>query len=389
MAAIHTVPRPVRVASEWSLRLLLIGGALYALFKVVGRLSEVIIPLFVALLLASLLWPITRAMAERMPRGAAAGITVLGTLAVIGGAFTVIGTQFSSSYQQLTDQVTQGITQVRQWILSTFHITDDQFGSYFEQLKKQLQSGGNLTDTAAQAGATATHLLAGLFIALFALYFFLYDGDRIWAWVVSLFPRNARDRIDSSGEIGWGQLSAFTRATVIVAATDAAGISIGAAVLHVPLVLAIGLLVFIGAFVPVIGAALSGTVAVMLALVAQGPVYALIMMAVVIAVQQLESHILQPFLLGRAVRVHPLAVILAIAVGVILGGIIGALVAVPFAAVANAVGHHLLDDNGSPTADPSDSSGVLTPDPVPPPSDSDDNGERADRRADEVEQRLS
>ena len=388
MAKVSTVPRPVRVASEWSLRLLLIGAGLFALAKVVGYLSEVFIPLFVALLLAALLWPITRSMARTIPRGAAAGLTVLGTLAVIGGAFTVIGAQFSSSYSQLTSQVNEGLTQIRQWILSTFHITDDQFASYFDQLKKQIQSGGSIADTATSAGSTATHLLAGLFIALFSLYFFLYEGERIWAWTVRLFPRNARDRLDSSGEIAWGQLSAFTKATVIVAATDALGISIGAAVLRVPLVLAIGLLVFIGAFVPVIGAALSGTVAVLLALVAQGPVYALIMLAVVVAVQQLESHVLQPFLLGRAVRVHPLSVILAIAIGVIVAGIVGALIAVPFAAVANAVGHHLLDEPSEPIPDPEDT-GAVGPDPVPPRETTEDGGERAQDRAEEIEHNLS
>ena len=276
---------------------------------------------------------------------------------------------------------------MRQWILSTFNITDDQFASYFDQLKKQIQGGGSLTNTAAQAGTTVTHVLAGLFISLFALYFFLYEGERIWAWVVRLFPRNARDRLASSGEIAWGQLSAFTKATVIVAATDALGISIGAAVLRVPLVLAIGLLVFIGAFVPVIGAALSGTVAVLLALVARGPGWALVMLAVVIVVQQIESHVLQPFLLGRAVRVHPLSVILAIAIGVIIAGIVGALVAVPFAAVANAVGHHLLDRSGEPIPGPQDG-GALAPDPVPAASDTDGDGERATHHAEAVARDL-
>jgi predicted PurR-regulated permease PerM len=157
--------------------------------------------------------------------------------------------------------------------------------------------------------------------------------------------------VHDSGVIAWGQLSAFTRATVIVAAVDALGISVGAAILGVPFAVAIGLLVFIGAFIPIIGAAISGSVAVLLALVALGPVQALIMIGIVIGVQQLESHVLQPFLLGRAVRVHPLAVILAIAAGVVLGGIVGALVAVPLAAVANAVGHHLLgepEENDAP-----------------------------------------
>ena len=195
---------------------------------------------------------------------------------------------------------------------------------------------------AAAFGLTATHFVAGLFISLFALFFFLYEGPRIWAWVVRLFPRTARDRVDSSAVIAWDQLSAFVRATMIVAFVDAVGIGVGAAILKVPFAFAIGILVFLLAFIPIVGALLSGFVAVVLALVAHGPGVALIMLAVVIGVQQLESHVLQPFLLGKAVSVHPLAVILAIAIGSITAGIVGALVAVPFAAVVNAVGKHLL-----------------------------------------------
>lgn len=379
------VPPSVRAAAEWTWRVLLIGVGIYVLARVLGHLSEVVVPIFVALLLASLLWPPTRAMARVMPRGLAAGVAVLTTLAAIVGAFTAIGTQFSSSYEALTNQVGEGLTQIRSWIHTTFGITDTQFASYFAQIKKEIQSGGIIASTATQAGSTATHLLAGIFIALFSLYFFLYEGERIWGWVVRLFPRTARDRLDSSGEIAWGQLSAFTRATIIVAATDAVGIALGAFVLRVPLVTAIALLVFIGAFVPVVGATVSGAVAVLLALVAQGPIVALIMLGVVIAVQQLEAHVLQPFLLGRLVRVHPLAVILAIAVGVVVAGIFGALIAVPFAACANAVGNHLLVP-ATPTPDPEaeDEPGVLAPDPVPPVEQIDEGGERAARRADDA-----
>jgi putative heme transporter len=188
-----------------------------------------------------------------------------------------------------------------------------------------------------------SHILAGLFIVLFGTYFFLADGNRIWAWVVRIFPRAARARADSSGRIAWTSLTAFVRATVLVAFTDALGIMIVAAVLRVPFVFAIGVLVFIGAFIPMIGALLSGSVAVLVALVDRGPVVALVMLGGVVAVQQLEAHVLQPFLLGRLVSVHPLAVIVAIAAGVLLAGIAGALVAVPFVAAMNAVVLHLSD----------------------------------------------
>ena len=193
-----------------------------------------------------------------------------------------------------------------------------------------------------------TQIVAGFFIALFSLFFFLHEGERIFAWFVRILPRHVRARAVSSGLIAWNQLGAYSRATLVVAAADAGGIGggigLGAVVLGVPFAAGIALLVFFGAFIPVVGAGVSGTVAVLLALVAKGPVTALIMLAVVVGVQQLESHVLQPFLLGRAVAVHPLAVILAIAAGIIMGGIVGALVAVPIVAVLNAVTHHIVED---------------------------------------------
>jgi predicted PurR-regulated permease PerM len=204
-----------------------------------------------------------------------------------------------------------------------------------------VMNGGGLGQRAAEVGTTATHVVAGLFIALFCLFFFLYQGPQIWAWLVRLFPRHARAKADSSGRKAWVSLTAFVRATIIVAAVDAVGISLGAAILGLPLVSAIGILVFVGAFV-------SGIVAVLVALVAKGPIVAIIMFGVVIGVQQLEAHVLQPFLLGRAVSVHPLAVILSIATGVIVAGIVGALIAVPTAAVLNTIVNHLAGNDVDP-----------------------------------------
>jgi putative heme transporter len=162
--------------------------------------------------------------------------------------------------------------------------------------------------------------------------------------------------VDASGEVAWLSLTAFVRATVVVALVDAIGIMVVAAVLKVPLVVAIGVLVFLSSFIPIVGATVSGVVAVLVALVAQGPISALLMLAGVIAVQQIEAQVLQPFLLGRMVRVHPLAVILAVASGVYLAGIAGALVAVPLAASINAVAVYLAstpepDEPGAPAGD--------------------------------------
>ncbi len=193
----------------------------------------------------------------------------------------------------------------------------------------------------AEVGTAVGHVVAGFFIVLFSTFFFLADGDRIWSWLVRLAPRAARERVDTSGQVAWGSLTQFVRATVLVAAVDAIGIMIVAAILGVPFVLAIGVLVFLGAFVPMVGATVAGTVAVLVALVDQGPLTALLMLGGVILVQQIEGHVLQPFLMGRFVSVHPLGVILAIGCGVLTAGIVGALIAVPFAAALNAVVQHL------------------------------------------------
>ncbi len=342
-----SVPRGVRTASEWAWRALVIGAALVAVLYVTSLLSEVVIPIIVALLLSALLHPFFARLARVMPNGVAAGLTVLGTIALVAGMLSFVGSQLTSQLGDITTKVGDGIDQIRQWVQDTFGITDTQITDYIDRAREALSSGG-LTDSLASAGLTAGHLLTGFFLALFTLFFFLYDGPTIWGWVVRLFPRGAREKVHSSGLIAWGQLAAFTRATVLVAAVDATGIGVGAAILGVPFASGIALLVFFGAFIPIVGAAVSGGVAVLLALVALGPVKALIMLGIVIGVQQMESHLLQPLLIGRAMRLHPLAVILAIAAGLILAGIIGGLIAVPTIAVLNAVGHHLLDSPAGP-----------------------------------------
>ncbi len=337
-----SVPLGVRTASEWAWRAIVIGAAVVAALYLVSLLSTVVIPLLVALLLAALLGPLHHTLSRVMPRGLSAFLTVVGTLAVISGLLSFVGSQLISQLDDITTKVSEGINQLREWVRTSFGVTDDQVEGWLDQVRNAVSSG-SLTDTATSAGLTVGHVIAGFFLALFTLYFFLYDGSGIWGWVVRLFPRAARTRVHSSGVIAWGQLGSYTRATVLVAAADAIGIGVGAAILGVPFASGIGLLVFFGAFIPIVGATISGTVAVLLALVALGPLQALIMLGIIIGVQQLEAHLLQPLLIGRAMRIHPLAVILAIAAGIVLAGIIGGLIAVPTVAVLNAVGHHLLD----------------------------------------------
>lgn len=337
------VPPTVRAVSEWVWRSLIIGVGVIALLKLISILSEVVFPVIIALLLAALLDPLFHRLRVVLPKALAAGVTVLGTLAAIVALFSFVGNQFATQLSDIIDQVTEGLSQTRDWVESTFNLEKGQVTGWLAEQWAKVAQDDQISTLATQAGLTVGQVLTGFFLVMFSLFFFLYDGPGIWAWVVRLFPRNARTKVLSSGAIAWNQLKAFTRATILVAGVDAIGIGLGAFVLSVPFASGIALVVFLGSFVPIVGALLSGFIAVALAFVAEGPITALLMLLIVIAVQQLESNVLQPLLLGRAVRVHPLAVILGIATGIIVGGVIGALTAVPLVAVLNAVGHNLLE----------------------------------------------
>jgi predicted PurR-regulated permease PerM len=339
----------MQIASAWAWRFLVIVAAIALIGWGMRYVSEVVVPVTVGILLTALLIPVTKGLQKlRLPRGPAAGITVIGTIVLVAGLLTLVGTQIATQFDKLSTQVGEGVQKARDLLRINFGVSEQEITDSLNRLRETVTNGGALGQRVTEVGTTATHVVAGLFIALFCLFFFLYQGEQIWAWVVRLFPRHAREKADSSGRKAWVSLTAFVRATIIVAAVDAIGISLGAAVLGVPLVSAIGILVFVGAFVPVVGALVSGIVAVLVALVAKGPIVAIIMLGVVIGVQQLEAHVLQPFLLGRAVSVHPLAVILSIATGVVIAGIVGALLAVPTAAVLNTIVNHLAGNDVDP-----------------------------------------
>jgi predicted PurR-regulated permease PerM len=340
------VPWGLDLAAAWAWRLIVIGIATYALFRGVEFFAELTIPVIIALLIAALGSPFVAWM-ERIGirRGIGAAIVVLGLLALVASMLALAGQQVASGANDLATQVSDGLGEIKNWLRTgPFHVSDSQINDYIQKaqdyLSKKAQSGAFLSQVT-NIGSVLTHLLAGLFLVLFSTYFFLADGDRIWAWFVRLSPRAARGRVDSSGRVAWISLTQFIRATVIVAITDAVGVMIAASILQVQFVLAIGVLVFLGAFVPIVGAFVAGTVAVLVAFVDHGIVVALLMLGAVVLVQQIESHVLQPFLMGRFVAIHPLGIIVAIAAGILLAGIPGALVAVPFAAAANAVVQHL------------------------------------------------
>ncbi len=340
------VPYGVDLASAWAWRFLVIGAALFVILWLLDFFLVVTLPLAIALLLSALASPGVRGLRRiGLPRSLSTLVVILIGLAGVGLLLTFVGQQIADGAEDLAKQVVAGLGEIRVWLRDgPLNASDSQINTYIKAVQETItdytKDGAVLTQVS-EVGTAVTHVFAGFFIILFATYFFLADGDRIWSWFVRIAPRGARERVDTSGRVAWNSLTQFVRATVIVALVDAIGIAIVAEVLGVPFVLAIGVLVFLGAFVPMVGATVAGGVAVLVALVDQGPITALLMLGGVILVQQVEGHVLQPFLMGRFVSVHPLGVIVAIALGVVVAGVPGALIAVPLAAVVNAVVLHL------------------------------------------------
>lgn len=338
------VPPGIEIAAAWSWRLILIAAAGAGVIWVLAFLSPITIPLAVAVLLTALsIGGVDWLVRKGIPRIIASFLILFALIGGVAGLVTLVGQQLSTQFEEMRISVVEGISQLEAWAKNgPLGLSDAQMATYIERVQDAISSSdGEVITQATEIGSRVSYFVAGIFIVLFAVFFFLYEGGRIWTWVVGLFPRRSRAKVNSSGLAAWGSLTAFVRATVLVALADALGIALVAVVLQVPLALAIGVLVFIGAFVPIIGALVSGMVAVLVALVAQGPVTAALMLLGVIAVQQIESNVLQPFLMGHIVAVHPLAIVVVITIGVVTAGVVGALLAVPLAASVNSVVKHL------------------------------------------------
>jgi len=328
----------VRKTAAWAWRLLVILTAAVVVLWVSKRLEIIIVPVLLALMISALLVPAVDWMDRRgLPRGAAVAVVLLGGFAILGGILTFVVSQFIVGLPDLTEQVTHSIDNTRRWLIEgPAHLRSEQIDSAGNAAIQALHNNqAKLTSGALSTAATITELVTGAVLVLFTLIFFLYGGRNIWQYVVKIFPIGVRDRVMEAGSAGYGSLIGYVRATFLVALTDAAGVGTGLAIMGVPLALPLASLVFLGAFIPLIGALISGLLAVVVALLAKGIVYALLTLGLLIVINQVEAHLLQPLVMGRAVSIHPLAVVLAISTGGVLAGIVGALLAVPTVAFLN------------------------------------------------------
>ncbi|MCV2396379.1 AI-2E family transporter [Actinotalea sp. M2MS4P-6] len=350
------VPYSVKAAASWSWRVLVISLVVVALVGLLSVAKLLWVPVVIALLLCVLLQPLVDLLVDRlrMWRGGAAVVAVLALVGVVAGLLTLAGRQLITGVQDLWAQAAAGLQELLTYLSEgPLGLDPGQLDSWMNQIGSQLGSNSqSLLSGALSVTTTIGHVLAGALITLFTLLFFLKDGPLIWTWLVRLLPAPSRPRVHEAGRRGLVTLSAFTRTQILVALIDAVGIGLGALILGLPLVVPLTVLVFLASFVPFVGAITTGAIAVLVALVDQGPVTALIMLAVVLAVQQIEGHVLQPLLLGHAVSVHPVAVLLAVTGGSLAAGVVGALLAVPFVATLNTVvlylhGHDKFPELGS------------------------------------------
>ncbi len=338
-----TVPYALRFSAAWAWRMLLVVAVVWVFLQIFSLLSVVLVPVIIGLLMSAAAVPIVdRLQGWGLPRGLSTMAVVLTGIVLLVALIALVAQQFTSGFSDLRTSFDDSLDKLTDYLIN-LGLSQHQLNDFFGRVRDAVSGSGegNIGGTVLRASTTAGHLLAGLFIVLFSTIFLTYDGRGIWRWFVRLFPEPARDRVHGSGEKAWAVLTAYVRATVVIAITDAVGISLIALILGLDFIVPIGVLVFIGAFIPVVGAFVSGIAAVAVALVTVGPVTALIMLGGVLAIQQLEGHVLQPFLMGRLVRVHPLAVVVVIAIGALVAGIFGALIAVPLTAIINAVALHL------------------------------------------------
>ena len=340
-------PRLLVAASEISWRVIVCLATLAIVVWALTRIGFAVIPVIVALLLSTLFVPPARWMHDRgVPRALATSIVFVGGILLLSGLVALVASGVASEADSLSKQVSGGANELG------VYIADLPFGLDEREVQRQIDSiddrirenSDSIRNGVVSGAAAAGQLLGALAITLTVLFFFIKDGAGMWRWFCRLFPEGRRPALYELGNRSWSVLSAYVKGVVFVALVDAVGIGLGLLIIGIPLVLPLAVLTFVLAFIPIVGAIAAGLAAVLVALVAEGPVAALLVLGLVVLVQQLESNVLYPWIVGKTVELHPVAVLLAVTIGGLLYGIVGAALAVPLAVVgaaaATTIQHH-------------------------------------------------
>ena len=353
------VPRWLQTTGAWSWRLLLLAIATYVAARVAARLYLVIVPCAAAILLTALLQPLTARLrrAGRRPL-TATWCTLLLAIVLLAGAVTLVTARVRAEYPSLVTQVKHTTAQVQSWLAGRpFHFHTGNLQKLSENIVKYLGQHKSLVEgTVVTGGRIVVEILAGIVLTFFVSFFLIKDGERIWEWLTSRFAPERKRRADLAGHAAWQAVVYYVRGTVAVAAIHATVMGITLAVMGAPLVAPLALFMFLAAFVPLVGVLAAGALAILVVLAAKGWIFAVILLGIMILMNQLEGHLLQPQVVGKMVRLHPLAVILVLAVAGVVAGIAGAVVAVPITAAVTRAVRALRDDGGPVDGGPAEDS---------------------------------
>lgn len=328
------VPPRLALAAGWAWRLLVLGVAGYAVVWLLSRIALVVLPLIAALLLSALLRPVTRLLDRYVPRLAAAWLTLLLAAVVVGGVGYFIGLRAAASAPEVVNQLIQTFRQLVQRLEQLPMFDQLQLRRIQRTVTDFLQQHRQrLTDLLVSSARHLVELVTGLVFVAFLLFFFVYEGERIWSWIIDRLPGRPAIRINRAGQVAWKTIYGWITGTVVIATIHGIVIAAALLLLGVPLVAPLALLVFLGSFIPIVGALVAGGIAVLVTLGTQGLIDAAILTAILVVENQLEGNLLQPLVMGHYVRLNPLVIGIVLVLGAVLFGIVGAIVAVPAASV--------------------------------------------------------
>jgi predicted PurR-regulated permease PerM len=330
-----TVHHGLKITAAYAWRLIVVAVAVYLVFVALAKLTLVAVAVFVGLVITALLRPLVDLLARWLPRGMAVAVALLLTIVTLGGVFTFVADSVAGQSAKLSAQFISGLNDLERSLAGApLHLRAVDLNQLGQQIRSWVtQNGGSLAGQALGGAGVAVEVLTGLALAVFCSVFFLSSGNRIWTWLLTQAGGNT-GRLDGAARAGWATFAGYTRGIVIIAGTNAALVCVALLILRVPLALPLALLTFFATFIPLIGSPIALFVATLVALAARGPLVALLVLALIVVIGQIEGHLLQPLVMSRAVNIHPLAVALTVASGTILYGVIGAVVAVPVVAVA-------------------------------------------------------
>jgi len=328
-----------RTLGDYAWRLLALGAVGYFLVLLLSKLSLVVIPFLASILVTALLHPLTVRLRRRgVPRGLATILTILGAVVVLGGLITIVVVRAAEQAPQLGNEINNLLPHIKHWLITgPLKLNPKTVNNLYDTVTRDITKNSSaIASTALSTTKEVVTFLGGLVLAIFSTIFLLYDGERVWGFLLKAAPRGHRESVDAAARAAWTTISYYVRGTLIVATFHGVVVAITLTILGVPLAFPLAVLVALGSFVPLVGAVVTGVLAVAVAGLSQGLVAAIVMVIVLLADNQIEGHVLQPFVVGRYVRIHPLAVVLSLAAGGILFGIVGAVIAVPVVAVINA-----------------------------------------------------